>query len=337
MSYMKILVDSGSDLSLEYCKKYDITVIPFSLQIEGRSVLDSERFDSAKYCEYLKVAPQAPKSIQPSPQAFLDYYRRFSDREHIIVITMSSKISGAHQSAVLARELFERENKSCRVHIVDSAGTSFAISMLAFHAAQLNQNGLPVSEIVEQLVEDTLHIGTYYLADDISFFIKADHLSSFKGSLLAKTGVKSIISSFQRTGVPKRDCETGGPFPKQCLFRLRRLYFSFQLHFQSQAAGRSYPSHRPWHFGPDQPDARNDVYSRRARCHWPVFLPAAINLDHFAQKSLAQALFLFTAAFLQFGHHSFVPPVCLLLRLHKSSIFANGYRRIDRQANAMLS
>ena len=51
MSYMKILVDSGSDLLLEYCKKYDITVIPFSLQIEGRSVLDSERFDSAKYCE----------------------------------------------------------------------------------------------------------------------------------------------------------------------------------------------------------------------------------------------------------------------------------------------
>lgn len=193
MSYMKILVDSGSDLLLEYCKKYDITVIPFSLQIEGRSVLDSERFDSAKYCEYLKVAPQAPKSIQPSPQAFLDYYRRFSDREHIIVITMSSKISGAHQNAVLARELFERENKSCRVHIVDSAGTSFAISMLALHAAQLNQNGLPVSEIVEQLVEDTLHIGTYYLVDDISFFIKADHLSSFKGSLLAKTGVKSII------------------------------------------------------------------------------------------------------------------------------------------------
>lgn len=193
MSYMKILVDSGSDLLLEYCKKYDITVIPFSLQIEGRSVLDSERFDSAKYCEYLKVAPQAPKSIQPSPQTFLDYYRRFSDREHIIVITMSSKISGAHQSAVLARELFERENKSCRVHIVDSSGTSFAISMLALHAAQLNQNGLPVSEIVEQLVEDTLHIGTYYLVDDISFFIQADHLSSFKGSLLAKTGVKSII------------------------------------------------------------------------------------------------------------------------------------------------
>ena len=110
MSYMKILVDSGSDLLLEYCKKYDITVIPFSLQIEGRSVLDSERFDSAKYCEYLKVAPQAPKSIQPSPQAFLDYYRRFYDREHINVITMSSKNYGAHQNAVLARELLEREN-----------------------------------------------------------------------------------------------------------------------------------------------------------------------------------------------------------------------------------
>lgn len=35
MNNIKILVDSGSDLSLEYCKKYDITIVPLNLQIEG--------------------------------------------------------------------------------------------------------------------------------------------------------------------------------------------------------------------------------------------------------------------------------------------------------------
>ena len=112
MNNIKILVDSGSDLSLEYCKKYDITIVPLNLQIEGRTVSDDGHFDAAKYCEYLKVAPQVPKSAQPSPQAFLDCYRRFSDREHIIVITMSAKASGTHQSAVLARDLFEEENQN---------------------------------------------------------------------------------------------------------------------------------------------------------------------------------------------------------------------------------
>lgn len=126
MNNIKILVDSGSDLSLEYCKKYDITIVPLNLQIEGRTVSDDGHFDAAKYCEYLKVAPQIPKSAQPSPQAFLDCYRRFSDREHIIIITMSAKASGTHQSAVLARDLFEEENKSCRIHVVDSASTSFS-------------------------------------------------------------------------------------------------------------------------------------------------------------------------------------------------------------------
>jgi len=193
MNNIKILVDSGSDLSLEYCKKYDITIVPLNLQIEGRTVSDDGHFDAAKYCEYLKVAPQIPKSAQPSPQAFLDCYRRFSDREHIIVITMSAKASGTHQSAVLARDLFEEENKSCRIHVVDSASTSFAISMLAFHAAQMRQNGLPATEIVAQLVEDTLHIGTYYLIDDISFLIKGGRISSIKGGLLTKMSIKPIV------------------------------------------------------------------------------------------------------------------------------------------------
>ena len=54
MNNIKILVDSGSDLSLEYCKKYDITIVPLNLQIEGRTVSDDGHFDAAKYCEYLK-------------------------------------------------------------------------------------------------------------------------------------------------------------------------------------------------------------------------------------------------------------------------------------------
>ena len=45
MNNIKILVDSGSDLSQEYCEKYDITVVPLHLQIEGRTVLDDEHFD----------------------------------------------------------------------------------------------------------------------------------------------------------------------------------------------------------------------------------------------------------------------------------------------------
>ena len=78
---------------------------------------------------------------------------------------------------------------------MDSASTSFAISMLAFHAAQMRQNGLPATEIVAQLVEDTLHIGTYYLIDDISFLIKGGRISSIKGGLLTKMSIKPIVGA----------------------------------------------------------------------------------------------------------------------------------------------
>lgn len=193
MNSIKILVDTGSDLSPEYCEKYDITIVPLSLQIEGRTVPDDDRFDAGKYCEYLKVSPQVPKSAQPSPQTFLDLYEQFSDYEHIIVITMSSKSSGTHQSAVMARDLFEEATHACRVHIVDSTSTSFAISMLAFHAAEMAAEGKSAAEIVARLADDTMHIGAYYLVEDISFLIKGGRISSIKGGLLTKMNIKPII------------------------------------------------------------------------------------------------------------------------------------------------
>ena len=298
MNNIKILVDSGSDLSLEYCKKYDITIVPLNLQIEGRTVSDDGHFDAAKYCEYLKVAPQVPKSAQPSPQAFLDCYRRFSDREHIIVITMSAKASGTHQSAVLARDLFEEENKSCRIHVVDSASTSFAISMLAFHAAQMRQNGLPATEIVAQLVEDTLHIGTYYLIDDISFLIKGGRISSIKGGLLTKMSIKPIVGArngmayhhsnalgFQKGLAKLVSLFRNNAFPGSDVF----ISHSNCLSKAKQLEEANSPRRTQYRCS-NWADARNHVYPCRPRYHRLVFLSGAVYLISIFPKS-PQGLF----------------------------------------------
>lgn len=195
MDQIKILVDSGSDIPLEECEKNDITLVPLNLHIEGLTVSDDDTFDAVKYCDYLKVAPAVPKSAQPSPQAFLDEYRRHSGCAHIIVITMSSKASGTFQSATLAKELFEEENTACHIHVVDSTSTSFAISLLALRAAEMVRQGESIQTILAQLVEDALHLATYYLVDDISFLVKGGRLSSIKGSLLSKMSIKPIISA----------------------------------------------------------------------------------------------------------------------------------------------
>ena len=216
MQKIKILVDSGSDMPREYCELYGISVVPLNLQIEGRTVLDDDNLDAAKYCEYLKVAPEVPKSAQPSPQAFLDQYRANADCDHIIVITMSSKASGTHQSAVMARDLFEEENTSCRVHVVDSTSTSFAITMLALHAARLIKEGKSAAEIISSLAEHIPHTGTYYLIDDISFLIRRPYFlhqrrnrqpHEYQAHRLRQK--RRSHSPLQRAGLPKRHCQDG--------------------------------------------------------------------------------------------------------------------------------
>lgn len=192
---IKILVDSGSDISLEDKEKYDIDVVPLTLVINGKPQNDYYNFDLKEYCNILKTNEIAPTTSQPSPDTFISYFKKYENNyTDIILVTMSHNGSGTYNSAVLARELYKDDGGNLNIHIVDSLATSYVISLLGIKASVLADKGMSAKEIISELEHLKRKYKIYYLVDDINFLIKGGRVSAVKGTVISKLQIKPIIS-----------------------------------------------------------------------------------------------------------------------------------------------
>ncbi len=198
---IKILVDSGSDISKDYCKKYNIDVVPLNIIYNNKSHKDFYEIDPVSYCEYLETCKEIPTTSQPSPTDFVNYFNKYKDDyDHIICITMAPAGSGTFNSANLAKEIFKEQNEHCQIHVLDSRSCGLNETLEAKATAKMIEKGKDIYTILSELEEMSHKICTYYLVDDINFLIKGGRVSTLKGAIASKLRLKPIITIRQGIG-----------------------------------------------------------------------------------------------------------------------------------------
>ena len=100
----------------------------------------------------------------------------------VIVINLSSGISGSYPSATQAGEMVE----DIQVHTFDSRLAAMIEGSFAIYAAQLVQKGYKPDDIINELTEIRQHIGAYLIVDDLKIYKKWSYhwSSSLVGTLL---------------------------------------------------------------------------------------------------------------------------------------------------------
>ena len=86
----------------------------------------------------------------------------------VIVINLSSGISGSYPSATQAGEMVE----DIQVHTFDSRLAAMIEGSFAIYAAQLVQKGYKPDDIINELTEIRQHIGAYLIVDDLKIYKK---------------------------------------------------------------------------------------------------------------------------------------------------------------------
>ena len=107
---LKIVMDSAGEIPEEWRKEYAVDVIPVNIQFENKTYLQGiELSDDEFYC-IADTTGVIPKTSQPTPHQFVEFYRRISQvGDTILSLHVSSKLSGTFNSAVLAAQ--ELKNK----------------------------------------------------------------------------------------------------------------------------------------------------------------------------------------------------------------------------------
>ena len=100
----KIVVDSCCELPESFKTDMRFEIVPLTLIVGDLYEKEDDRdFDQREFLNAVAACPECPKSACPSPERYLKAYE--TEAERVYVVTLSSKLSGSYNSAVLGKNL----------------------------------------------------------------------------------------------------------------------------------------------------------------------------------------------------------------------------------------
>lgn len=188
---MKIIADSSLDLNEDLKQTLPVHLVPFKLYLDGQEYVDDAKLDVKEFLHRMKEAAKA-SSACPSPHDFLEKFREWGD---CFVVTISSKLSGTYNSALLAKQLYESEGGKHRIHIFDSKSASSGETLLALKLHELLEKKVPFDEIVTRAEDFVRNMTTYFISESLDNLIKNGRISRFKGTLASLMHIKPIMGA----------------------------------------------------------------------------------------------------------------------------------------------
>lgn len=189
MSY-KIVVDSCCDLPVEYRKNPKFEVVPLILEIDGNVIVDDDTFDQADYLAKVAASENCAKTACPSPELYMNAYD--CDADDVYVVTLSSKLSGSYNSALLGKDLFHEEKGDKNIHIIDSLSACCGEANIALKAMELAESGLPFNEVVIEVEKYRDEMATYFVLDSLDTLRKNGRLTGMKALVATTLNIKPV-------------------------------------------------------------------------------------------------------------------------------------------------
>lgn len=191
---IKVVADSSLDLNNKLEETYGLTVdlVPFKLYIDEVEYADDEKLDVYSFIDQMVKSPVVPRSACPSP---MDFYNSLSKEDDNYIVTISSKLSGTYNSAVLAKNMFIEEFKDKFVHVFDSKSASIGETLVSLKIFELHNKGLVREELVNQVEKYISEMRTFFVSESLDNLMKNGRISRLKGTIAAVFKIKPIMGT----------------------------------------------------------------------------------------------------------------------------------------------
>ncbi|MCC0648627.1 DegV family protein [Clostridioides sp. ZZV15-6598] len=191
MDKIKLIVDSACDLPNHIIEKYNIEVIGLNVSFGEESYISGKEIDNETFYRKMDESKLLPKTSCPSPDKFLEAYQ--CEEESILVINISSGLSGTYNSALLAKDMFEKEGNNKKIEIIDSLSGSIGIGQLVLKAAILIKEGKELEEIVSIIDRYKDNPPFYGTLETLENAIKGGRINPIAGKIINTLNFKAII------------------------------------------------------------------------------------------------------------------------------------------------
>jgi len=197
MKKIGIVVEEAVDLPQETIEKYKIELVPVKLDWPDLENMPGENtFQKMRELEKRGIKTFG-KTSQPSPKDFLDAYKKqLESFEEILCITITSKLSGSHNSAIQAVKFLPSE-KQKKVVVVDSLSASIGQGILVIKAVELIEQGMKLQDIAKKIEQLIPQIHTFVMFKDPKYIEASGRVSGIGAKLIrnaARFGIRPVLT-----------------------------------------------------------------------------------------------------------------------------------------------
>lgn len=187
---MRIVTDGAADILPEWQKEFGIDMIPVNILFGEKSYLQGVELDNEGFYKKVEETKRIPKTSQPSPHQFVEFYRKVAQKgDTILSIHITAKLSGTYASAISAAEELKGE---FNVIPIDSACGSLGIGLLCREARKMERAGKSVDEIVKYLEDTKYNIRVILTLDTLEYAKMSGRVKTLQAALASLLNVKPI-------------------------------------------------------------------------------------------------------------------------------------------------
>jgi DegV family protein with EDD domain len=187
---LRIVTDSTADFPTGWESEYDILVIPINILFGEKTYLQNIDLDNEGFYKLVDETKKIPKTSQPSPFQFVDFYRKnVPEGDTILSLHVTSKLSGTYASAVIAAEELKNAYK---VIPFDSANGSVGLAFMCREARKMDRAGKSVDQIVTYLERIRDRVRIILTLDTLDYARMSGRVGSLSAALASLLNVKPI-------------------------------------------------------------------------------------------------------------------------------------------------
>ncbi len=188
---LKIVMDSAGEIPQGWRSEYDVEVIPVNIQFENKTYQQGVDLSDDDFYQIADSTGVIPKTSQPTPQQFVDFYKRIAQAsDTILSLHVTSKLSGTFNSAVLAAQ--ELKNK-LNIIPYDTGSGSAAVGFMCKEARQLERAGATLQAILARMDMIRQNINVVLTLDTLEYARRSGRVKALPAALAALVKIKPVI------------------------------------------------------------------------------------------------------------------------------------------------
>jgi DegV family protein with EDD domain len=189
---VKVITDSTADLPSGITADLNITIVPIYVRFGENIYRQGVDISDDEFYARIKASPVHPATSQPPPEDFIRVYSKSLERsEQVVSVHVSSKLSGTHNSAFMARNILMAERD---IEIIDSKLNSAGLGLVAMAAARIAKAGGSLADVVFEANRAISQVKMFGMFNTMKYLALSGRVSKAIASAADILDVKPLLT-----------------------------------------------------------------------------------------------------------------------------------------------